>query len=155
MVHGFLLAFIGQAIAMPAREQFAGGVQLGDATAAIPAIGLDRASKPRAKSAEVAGRPRDWHALIDGHPLAVSRAPRPEHQDNSVSFGPHADAAGAESARTSNGLCSHDDGRDAAGLWSCEGVPPVIIEVAETHPPKAGKKLGTVNSCRGVIRDMA
>ena len=94
LVHGFLLAFIGQAVAMPAREQFAGSVQLGDATAAIPAIGVDRASKPRAKSAEVAGRPRDWHALIDGHPLAVSWAPRPEHQDNCISFGPHADATG-------------------------------------------------------------
>ena len=93
LVHGFLLAFIGQTVAMPAREQFAGSVQFGDATAAIPAIGMDRASKPRAKSAEVAGRPRDWHALIDGHPLAVSWAPRPEHQDNSISFGPHADPA--------------------------------------------------------------
>ena len=30
-----------------------------------------------------------------------------------------------------------------------EGVPPVIIEVAETHPPKTGKKLGTVKTAAG------
>ena len=38
LVQGLSLAFIGQVAAMPAREQFAGSVQLGDATAAIPAI---------------------------------------------------------------------------------------------------------------------
>ncbi len=58
LAHGFLLGFIGQAAAVPTREQFSSTVKNRNSTPT-------RTDKPGTSSAEVAGRPGDRHPPLD------------------------------------------------------------------------------------------
>src|ERR1700722_7257621 len=62
--YGFEPAFITQTVAVPTPEKWVSCKE--DLCYSPPATG---AAKPRPMTAEMAGRPRDRHALIDGLPF--------------------------------------------------------------------------------------
>ena len=60
---------ITEPVAIPAREQLSGAIDLRDPPAAMDAIGEYVADEPGTFSAEAAGRPSDRHALRDRLPF--------------------------------------------------------------------------------------
>jgi hypothetical protein len=86
--HGFEPAFITQSVAVPAREKCTASKE--DLCNSAPAAG---AAKPRPMTAEMAGRPRDRHALVDGLPFFSFPVASAKTQDNRAWFSAHANAA--------------------------------------------------------------
>ena len=86
--HGFELAFVAQSVAVPTREKCVSSKE--DLCHSPPATS---AAKPRPMTAEMAGRPRDRHALIDGLPFFRSPVAGAKTQDNRAGFSAHANAA--------------------------------------------------------------
>src|SRR5580704_921818 len=71
VAQGVLLARIGQAVAVPAREWFARCVEQRNAAPTISAVGVDGTAKPSASAAKAAWRPGNRHALFDRLPVAI------------------------------------------------------------------------------------
>jgi hypothetical protein len=95
VAQGFLLAGIGQSVALPACENGAAAqVQLRHGPIAILAVRAGDAVRPCTSAAKVTRRPGNRHALLDRLPLAIFSGPRIEHQDHGFCFGAHSDAAG-------------------------------------------------------------
>ena len=65
---------IAEAVAVAARKQLSGKVDLCNPSAAINPIGVNVADKPRTLSAEAAGSPSDRHPLLDGLPIVSARS---------------------------------------------------------------------------------
>lgn len=87
----FLLACIGQTIAVPAREQLAGTVQQRDTPPAISTARRDRADEPRTLPAKAARRPGDRHTLGDGLLIGGPQARWSVDQNRRIGFGEHDD----------------------------------------------------------------
>ena len=69
----FLLARVSEAVAMAAREQSPGTVELGDAATAIHSVCSNRTHKPGPFSTEPARRPGDGDPLLDIAPILAIR----------------------------------------------------------------------------------
>ena len=74
LMYRFLLACVGKPVAMTAREQSSGTVELGDPTTAIHSVCSNRTHKPGPFSTETARRPVDGDPLLDIAPILAIRA---------------------------------------------------------------------------------
>jgi hypothetical protein len=82
----FLLARVGKPVAMTAREQSPGSVELGDPTTAIHSVCSNRTHKPGPLATEPARRPRDGDALLHIAPILAIRA-MPVFQHHGMALG--------------------------------------------------------------------
>ena len=63
---------VAEAVAVPAGEEPASTIELGNLPAAIDPVGVNVADEPWPLAAEAAGRPTDRHALVNGLPILAA-----------------------------------------------------------------------------------
>jgi hypothetical protein len=87
-----LLAGISQTVAPTTSKQLTGTVEYCSPASAVTTVAVDRTDEPRSLTAEMAGRPRDGHPLLDRFPFTGAPAPGPIDQNHRLRFRTHPDA---------------------------------------------------------------